>query len=169
MFFDIEGSSVRLGGTMHWVPKGRPLAHWVHDAISWARLIYLEHDEQESKRGRYAPAGSQPLAQRLPRSCSTARTARYRRTRRYSRQRRDVQMRQPPSARPPERRFHLSRQEGPRERGRRIFLPSHQVASCRVLWRRVDRRIRVRPPQCFGPNRSLPVINHTLFINSCLS
>jgi Integrase core domain len=61
---------------------------------------------------------------------------------------------QPPSAWPPERRFHLSRPEGPRERGRRIFLPSHQVASCHVLWRRVDRRIRVRPPQCFGPNRS---------------
>ena len=37
-------------------------------------------------------------------------------------------MRQPPSARPPERRFHLSRPEEPRERGRRIFLPSHQVA-----------------------------------------
>src|ERR1700679_768325 len=34
----------------------------------------------------------------------------------------------------------------------------------------VDRRIRVRPPQCFGPNRSRrPVTNHTLFINSCLS
>ncbi len=53
---------------MHWVPKGCPLAHWVHDAISWACLIYLEHDEQESERSRYAPAGSQPLAQRLPRS-----------------------------------------------------------------------------------------------------
>jgi hypothetical protein len=53
---------------MHWVPKGRPLAHWVHDAISWARLIYLEYDERESERGRYAPPGSQPLAQRLPRS-----------------------------------------------------------------------------------------------------
>jgi len=58
------------------------------------------------------------------------------------------------ASRPPEQRFHLSRPEEPRERGRRIFLPSHQVASCRVLWRRVDRRIRVRPPQCFGPNRS---------------
>lgn len=53
---------------MHCVPKGRPLAHWVHDAISWARLIYLEHDKQESDRGRYAPPGSQPLAQRLPHS-----------------------------------------------------------------------------------------------------
>jgi hypothetical protein len=68
MYFEIEGSSVRLGGTMHWVPKGHPLAHWVHAAISWARLIYLEHDEQESVRGGYAPLGSQPLAQRLPRS-----------------------------------------------------------------------------------------------------
>ncbi len=32
----------------------------------------------------------------------------------------------------------LSRQEGPRERDRRIFLPSHQVASGGVLWRRAD-------------------------------
>jgi uncharacterized protein YbaP (TraB family) len=68
MYFDIEGSSVRLGGTLHWVPKGYPMAHWVHDAIEWARLIYLEHDEQESIQGRKAPAGSQPLPQRLPRS-----------------------------------------------------------------------------------------------------
>jgi hypothetical protein len=42
-------------------------------------------------------------------------------------------MRQPPSARPPERRFHLSRPEGPRERGRRIFyqvIKSPRVACC---------------------------------------
>jgi uncharacterized protein len=74
MYFEIEGSRVRLGGTMHWVPQGRPLAHWVHDAIGAARLIYLEHDEQESKRGQYAPSGSQPLAQRLP--CSWPRIER---------------------------------------------------------------------------------------------
>jgi hypothetical protein len=48
MYFDIKGSSVRLGGTMHCVPRGRPLARWVYDAISWARLIYLEHDKEES-------------------------------------------------------------------------------------------------------------------------
>lgn len=55
---------------MHWVPQGRPLAHWVHNAISTARDIYLEHDEQDSKQGQYAPRGSRPLAQRLPRSWS---------------------------------------------------------------------------------------------------
>lgn len=68
MYFEIEGSSVRIAGTMHSVPKGRLLADWVHDAISWARLIYLEHDKQESDRSRYAPPGSQPIALRLPRS-----------------------------------------------------------------------------------------------------
>jgi uncharacterized protein YbaP (TraB family) len=68
MYFEIAGSSVRLGGTMHAVPKGCPLAHWVHDAIGWARLIYVEHDKQESDRSVYAPAGSQHLAQRLPHS-----------------------------------------------------------------------------------------------------
>ena len=68
MYFDIKGSSVRLGGTMHCVPRGRPLAHWVYDAISWARLIYLEHDKEESDQGRFAPPGSQPIARRLPNS-----------------------------------------------------------------------------------------------------
>jgi uncharacterized protein YbaP (TraB family) len=68
MYFEIEGSSVCLAGTMHRVPKGLPLAHWVNDAISWARVIYLEHDKQESDRCRYAPPGSQPLAKRLPHS-----------------------------------------------------------------------------------------------------
>jgi hypothetical protein len=53
---------------MHCVPKGRLLAHRVHDAITWARPIYLEHDKQESDRCRDAPPGSQPLAQRLPHS-----------------------------------------------------------------------------------------------------
>jgi uncharacterized protein YbaP (TraB family) len=53
---------------MHRVPRGHPLAHWVHEAINWARLIYLEHAKEESDQGRYAPPGSQPLAQRLPRS-----------------------------------------------------------------------------------------------------
>jgi uncharacterized protein YbaP (TraB family) len=68
MYFEIEGSSVRLAGTMHRVPKGRPLAQWVNDAIGWARVIYLEHDKQESDRCRYAAPGAQPLAQRLPHS-----------------------------------------------------------------------------------------------------
>jgi uncharacterized protein YbaP (TraB family) len=68
MHFEIEGSNVRLSGTMHRVPKRRPLAHWVNDAIGWARVIYLEHDKQESDRCRYAPPGSLPLAKRLPNS-----------------------------------------------------------------------------------------------------
>jgi uncharacterized protein YbaP (TraB family) len=68
MYFEIEGSSARLAGAMHAVPKGRPLAHWVHGAIGWARLIYLEHDKEESDQSVYAAADSQPLAQRLPHS-----------------------------------------------------------------------------------------------------
>ena len=68
MYFEIEGSSVRLAGTMHRVPIGRPLATWVDDAISWARVIYLEHDKQESDWGMFAPVWSKPIGQRLPRS-----------------------------------------------------------------------------------------------------
>ena len=60
MYFQIAGSNVRIGGTMHCVPKGKPLAHWVHDAINWARVIYLEHDKYESDRGLFAPPGSPP-------------------------------------------------------------------------------------------------------------
>lgn len=68
MYFEIEGSSVRLGGTMHLVPTGRPFAPWVNDAISWARIIYLEHDKQESDWGIFAPIWSKPIGQRLPRA-----------------------------------------------------------------------------------------------------
>src|ERR1700676_1830839 len=44
-----------------------------------------------------------------------------------------IAMRQPPSARPPGRRSHLSRQEGPRERGCHVFyqaIKSLRVACC---------------------------------------
>jgi len=68
MYFVIDGSSVRLGGTMHMVPIGRQVATWVDDAISWARVIYLEHDKQESDGGMFAPMWSKPIGQRLPRS-----------------------------------------------------------------------------------------------------
>lgn len=68
MYFEIEGSNVRLAGTMHRVPKGRPLPPWVHDAISWARIIYIEHDKEGSDRLRMAPQDSQPIARRLLRS-----------------------------------------------------------------------------------------------------
>jgi hypothetical protein len=68
MYFEIEGSNVRVGGTMHRVPQGQPLAHWVHDAIGWASLIYLEHAKDDSYLGRYAPPSSRPLVHRLPRS-----------------------------------------------------------------------------------------------------
>ena len=53
---------------MHAVPKGRPLAVWVSVAISWAHLIYLEHDKQESDWGQFKQPMSLPPAQRLPRS-----------------------------------------------------------------------------------------------------
>jgi uncharacterized protein len=68
MYFEFEGSSVRLAGTMHVVPKGYPLAHWVHDANNWARVFYLEHDKQESDSNLFRPPMSLPVAQRLPRS-----------------------------------------------------------------------------------------------------
>ena len=68
MHFEIDGSIVHLAGTMHRVPKGRPLAPWVHDAIDWARVIYIEHDKEESDRHRLAPPGAPPIARRLPRS-----------------------------------------------------------------------------------------------------
>lgn len=68
MYFEIEKSNVRLGGTMHVVPQGHPLAAWVHHAVGWARVVYLEHDKQESDRGLFRHPMSLPLPQRLPRS-----------------------------------------------------------------------------------------------------
>jgi uncharacterized protein len=70
MYFEIDGSKVRLAGTMHRVPQGRPLAPWAHEAISAAQLIYIEHVEDVRQQGQFAPPLSLPLAQRLPRSWS---------------------------------------------------------------------------------------------------
>jgi len=67
MYFQIEGSSVRLGGSMHAVPKGRPLAAWVDDAIGWSRSIYLEHEESDWERLARLPEG-QSVGDRIPRS-----------------------------------------------------------------------------------------------------
>jgi uncharacterized protein YbaP (TraB family) len=44
MYFQIENSNVRLGGTMHLVPAGKPLADWVTRAYHWSKTLYLEHD-----------------------------------------------------------------------------------------------------------------------------
>ena len=68
MYFEIQGSTVRLAGTMHRVPEGRRLAHWVHDAIDAARLIYIEHEEGASTQGQLATPWAARLAQRLVRS-----------------------------------------------------------------------------------------------------
>jgi hypothetical protein len=53
---------------MHVVPKGRPLSNWVNDAISWSRVIYLEHDKEQSDWNQFKPAMALPVVQRLPRS-----------------------------------------------------------------------------------------------------
>ena len=44
MYFEIEGSSVRLGETMHGVPEGLTLVRWLRDSIKRTRLIHLELD-----------------------------------------------------------------------------------------------------------------------------
>jgi hypothetical protein len=53
---------------MHVVPKARPLSNWVNAVISWGRVIYLEHDKEESDSNLFRPPMSLPVAQRLPRS-----------------------------------------------------------------------------------------------------
>jgi hypothetical protein len=52
---------------MHAVPKGRPLAAWVDDAIGWSRSIYLEHEESDWERLARLPEG-QSVGDRIPRS-----------------------------------------------------------------------------------------------------
>jgi uncharacterized protein len=69
MYFQIEGSNVRLGGTVQRVPKGWSLAAWVADAIGWAGSIYLEHEHDPLTLDRLSRlSGEQPIEQRLPRS-----------------------------------------------------------------------------------------------------
>jgi uncharacterized protein YbaP (TraB family) len=44
MYFQIGTSNVRLGGTMHLVPAGKPLANWVMESYDWSTTLCLEHD-----------------------------------------------------------------------------------------------------------------------------
>jgi uncharacterized protein len=66
MYFEIDGSKVRLAGTMHRVPKTRDLASWVRDAVDAARVICIEHEEGASTQGQPPSPWAPRLAQRLP-------------------------------------------------------------------------------------------------------
>lgn len=64
MYFRVLGSSVRLAGTMHLVPAGRPLPKWVDDGYQWSKGLYLEHDIAGGTRYTHLPDG-QSMEQRL--------------------------------------------------------------------------------------------------------
>ena len=44
MYYQIEGTNVRLAGSLHLVPMGATIPPWVESAYQWSEEIYMEHD-----------------------------------------------------------------------------------------------------------------------------
>lgn len=67
MYFRIGRSRVHIGGAIHRVPAGRPLADWVLPAYQQSTALYLEHDMSAESLAAftYFPDG-QSMERRLP-------------------------------------------------------------------------------------------------------
>jgi uncharacterized protein YbaP (TraB family) len=65
MYYQIEGTNVRLAGSMHFIPAGYgQLPAWVGDAYAWSQDLYLEGHPGELAFHAYDPAGT-TLEQKL--------------------------------------------------------------------------------------------------------
>jgi uncharacterized protein YbaP (TraB family) len=66
MHYEIEGTSVRLAGSMHLIPAASPnLPEWVWRAYEWAEDVVFEADLAKLKDHIYLPNGDS-LERRLP-------------------------------------------------------------------------------------------------------
>lgn len=57
MYYQIEGTNVRLAGSMHVVPAGAMLPAWVLEAYQWSEDLYLEASQEEAQKYYFQPAG----------------------------------------------------------------------------------------------------------------
>jgi uncharacterized protein YbaP (TraB family) len=48
LYYQLADSNVRIAGSMHLIPAGRPLPLWVSPACNWSNRLFLEHDNDPS-------------------------------------------------------------------------------------------------------------------------
>jgi len=57
MYYQIEGTNVRLAGSMHFVPEGATVPQWVFDAYRWSEEVYFESNKDDLPRHTLLPCG----------------------------------------------------------------------------------------------------------------
>lgn len=50
MIFELTGTPLRVMGTLHLLPSGRPLPAWVRTAYDWSEAVFVEHSPVEFMR-----------------------------------------------------------------------------------------------------------------------
>jgi uncharacterized protein YbaP (TraB family) len=65
MYYQIEGTNVRLAGSLHLVPMGATISPWVVSAYQWSEEIYLEADTSTLPLHSFLPV-DQSTQTRMP-------------------------------------------------------------------------------------------------------
>lgn len=65
LYYQIEGTNVRLAGSLHLVPGGATIPLWVVSAYQWSKEIYLENNTDTLPVHGFLPAG-QSTQTRMP-------------------------------------------------------------------------------------------------------
>jgi uncharacterized protein len=66
MYFEIQGTNLRLAGSMHVVPAGGTVPQWVVDAYDWSEDLYLEADAADLPRHAFLPNGQSSESKLTP-------------------------------------------------------------------------------------------------------
>ena len=57
MYYQIEGSNVRLAGSMHFVPAGATVPQWIMDAYQWSEDVLVEANRDHLPTDGFLPPG----------------------------------------------------------------------------------------------------------------
>jgi uncharacterized protein len=66
MYFEIQGTNLRLAGSMHLVPAGGSVPQWVASAYKWSEDIYLEADVADLPNHTFLPIGQSSESRLTP-------------------------------------------------------------------------------------------------------
>jgi uncharacterized protein YbaP (TraB family) len=66
MYFEIQGTNIRLCGSMHGVPAGGSIPMWVTEAYDWSEDIYLEADAGDLPQHAFLPSGQSSESRLTP-------------------------------------------------------------------------------------------------------
>src|SRR6266481_10175431 len=57
MYYKIDGSNVRLAGSMHFVPAGAMVPQWIMDAYQWSEDVFIEANKDDLRTDGFLPLG----------------------------------------------------------------------------------------------------------------